>query len=90
MVKGMGGSMYLVVCVKRIVVLMEHVAKDGSHKILPQCDLPLTGVGVVDRIITDLAVFDVTPEGLVLVEKEDAVTEVELAAKTGVPFRLAA
>jgi 3-oxoacid CoA-transferase subunit B len=85
MVKGMGGAMDVVAGVKKVVVLMEHVAKGDAHKLLPACTLPLTGVGVVNHIITDLCVLDVTPEGFKLVELAPGVTFEEVQQKTGAP-----
>lgn len=82
MVKGMGGAMDLVAGVKRTVVLMAHTTKDGKPKLLNQCSLPLTGKGVVDRVITELGVFDITPQGVSVARIAEGVTFDDIAAKT--------
>ncbi|AJK89674.1 MULTISPECIES: 3-oxoacid CoA-transferase subunit B [Lysinibacillus] len=89
MVKGMGGAMDLVVGAKRVIVVMEHVNKNGESKIKKQCELPLTGKGVVHRLITDLAVFDFTKDGMQLIELAEGVTLEEVKAKTAASFHVA-
>jgi 3-oxoacid CoA-transferase len=90
MIKGPGGAMDLVAGVKRVVVVMEHTSKDGSPKIIKECTLPITGLGVVNLIITDLCVFEVKKGGgLVLIELHPGVTMGDVRAKTGVPVDVA-
>jgi 3-oxoacid CoA-transferase subunit B len=86
-VKGMGGAMDLVNGVHRVIVIMEHNGPGGSAKLLPECKLPLTGKGVVHRIITDLCVLDITPSGFECVELADDVTREMVEQRTGAPVR---
>ena len=88
MVKGMGGAMDLVSGARRVIVLLEHVSRSGAHKLVSACDLPLTGRGVVSRVITDLGVLDVVQDGFELVEIAPGVTADEVAERTGAPVRV--
>jgi 3-oxoacid CoA-transferase subunit B len=90
MVKGMGGAMDLVAGAQRIVVVMDHCAKDGESKIKPKCTLPLTGLRVVNRIITDLAVIDVTPTGLELIERAPGTSVDDIVKRTEASLRIKA